>query len=112
MYPSPTLAAIGTISSVIFAFNNLKYRVELVVVLFGHILDLHNFAIIMKVLTAEEQAGVIARVGWLNLFNPCRAEGAYRLDLARWEERQVAISFNHSCNRHNLNNRSPKCSFI
>jgi hypothetical protein len=31
-------------------------------------------------------------VGILNIFNPCKPEGGYQLDLLRWEERQVTIT--------------------
>lgn len=40
-----------------------SYRVELVVMWFDHILDVHNFEVIMMVLTAEEQAALYARIG-------------------------------------------------
>ena len=42
-----------------------SYRVELIVMWFDHILDLHNFEVIMMVLNAEEQAAVYARIGKL-----------------------------------------------
>jgi hypothetical protein len=29
--------------------------------------------------------------GILNLFNPCKPEGGWQLDLMRWEERQVRV---------------------
>jgi hypothetical protein len=41
------------------------------------------------VLNAEEQAALYARLGILNLFNPCKPEAGYSFDLHRWEERQV-----------------------
>ena len=43
------------------------------------------------VLTAKEHAAVLARLGWLAIFNPCKPEGYYELDLTRWEERQVLL---------------------
>jgi len=43
--------------------NMGSYRVELLVVLFDHILDIHNFEFIMMVLNAEEHAAVFARIG-------------------------------------------------
>lgn len=33
---------------------------------------------------------MIFRLGWLNMLNPTMLDGVYRLDLSRWEERQVA----------------------
>ena len=72
-----------------------SYRVEFIVVLFGRILDLQNFCNILAVLTAEEHAAVIARLGWLSVFNPCKPDGCYRLDLSHWEERQIAKMLIH-----------------
>jgi hypothetical protein len=40
-----------------------SYRVELVVMWFDHILDVHNFEVVMMVLNAEEQAALYARIG-------------------------------------------------
>lgn len=71
------------------------YRVELVVLFFQRIVDLHNFALILSVLSAEEQAAVYVRLGVLNVFNPCQAEGCYMLDLSRWEERQLCKMLLH-----------------
>eukprot|EP01035_Chromulina_nebulosa_P020409 gene20409-26486_t len=72
-----------------------SYRVELIVSLFSRIVDLHNFNFLLSVLTAEEVACIYIRIGWLCLFNPMRPEGVYRLDLSRWEERQVAKMLIH-----------------
>lgn len=72
-----------------------SYRVELLVMLFDRIIDLHNFEIIISVLTAEEQAAVHARIGILNFFNPCKPEGSWSFDLTRWEERQVVMILVH-----------------
>lgn len=80
------LFSFGMIPKTIFG----SYRVELLIFLFGRILDLQNFYHILRVLTSEEHAAIIARLGWLNILNPTKIEGVYRLDLSRWEERQVA----------------------
>lgn len=40
-----------------------SYRVELVVMWFDRLLDVHNFEVILMVLNAEEQAAVYARIG-------------------------------------------------
>jgi hypothetical protein len=66
-----------------------SYRVELVINAFHRILDLNNFELVLMVLTAREHAAVIARLGWLAIFNPCKPEGYYELDLTRWEERHL-----------------------
>ena len=67
-----------------------SYHVDLVVSLFSRIVDIHNFEVIMSVLTAEECAQVYCRIGWLNIFNPTKPEGMYCLDFCRYEERLVA----------------------
>jgi hypothetical protein len=66
-----------------------SYRVELLIILFDRIIDLHNVELIWAVLNAEEHAALIARVGYLNLFNPCKCEGGWSLSLSRWEEVQL-----------------------
>jgi hypothetical protein len=72
-----------------------SYRVELIVLLFDRLVDIYNFELIVSVLTADEQAAVYARIGILNLFNPCKCEGGWSFDLQRWEERQVAKMLIH-----------------
>lgn len=66
------------------------YHVQLIVDLFPRIVDIHNFEVIMKHLTAQECAQVYCRIGWLNIFNPCKPEGYWSLDFCRYEERLVA----------------------
>ena len=72
-----------------------SYRVEIIVLLYTRLLDIHNFEFILMELTSREHACVVARVGALNLFNPWKPEGAYQLDLSRWEERQIAKMLTH-----------------
>jgi len=67
-----------------------SYHVDLIVSLFGRIVDIHNFEIILSVLTAQEVGALRCRIGWLNIFNPCKPEGYYILDFCRYEERLVA----------------------
>jgi hypothetical protein len=43
--------------------NMGSYRVEMVVMWFDHIVDLHNFELVLMVLNAEEQASLYARIG-------------------------------------------------
>ena len=66
------------------------YRVELVVYLFHRLVDMHNFEIVLRVLSPYEAACVICRMGWLNTWNPCKPEGAWQVDMTRPEERLVA----------------------
>jgi hypothetical protein len=42
-----------------------SYRVQLLVMLFDRIVDLHNFELVLMVLNAEEHACVLARIGTL-----------------------------------------------
>jgi hypothetical protein len=44
----------------------------------------------MKILSPSEVACVYCRLGWLNLYNPCKPEGAWELDMSRREERVIA----------------------
>jgi hypothetical protein len=44
----------------------------------------------MEVLSPYEVACVYTRLGWLSLYNPCKPEGSWELDLGRREERIVA----------------------
>lgn len=44
----------------------------------------------MKILAPSEVAQVYCRLGWLNIYNPCKPEGSWELDMSRREERIVA----------------------
>ena len=66
------------------------YRVDLIVKVFSRILDLHNFEIVLQSLDPYETGCLIARIGWLKLFNPMKPEGSYTLDVSRYEERLIA----------------------
>lgn len=65
------------------------YRVELVIHLYPRVIDLHNFELVMSVLSPYEAACVTCRIGFLRVFNPCKPEGAWELDLSRHEERLI-----------------------
>ena len=70
-----------------------SYRVELVVSLFPRLVDIHNFECIIYELTSQEIGCIFCRLGWLNIFNPCKPDGAYELDLSQREQRMVAKIF-------------------
>lgn len=72
-----------------------SYRVELVIVLFDRIIDMHNFDLILAELNSEEHAALWARIGILNIFNPAKCEGGWALNLSRWEERQMVKMLIH-----------------
>lgn len=65
------------------------HRVDLIVLMFGAVVDLHNFDIVLKELDAYETACLYCRIGLLNIYNPCKPEGSWELDLSRREERLV-----------------------
>jgi hypothetical protein len=67
-----------------------SYRVELVVMLFARVLDVHNFDLVLEQLMPQEIACVYCRLGMLSVFNPLKVEGCYCLDVSRYEERVVA----------------------
>ena len=66
------------------------YRVEVIVSLFPRVFDLHNFELVLKLLSPHELAYLYCRIGRLNIFNPMKPEGAVELNLALFEERQLA----------------------
>ena len=66
-----------------------SYRVDLIVYLFGRIVDLHNFDLVVAVLTPYEVACLNCRIGILNIFNPMKPEGCICLNISRREERIV-----------------------
>ena len=67
-----------------------SYRVELVVLLFSRVVDVHNFDLVWEQLKNQEIACINCRLGVLNFFNPLKIEGCYSLDISRYEERVVA----------------------
>jgi hypothetical protein len=48
-----------------------------------------NFDYVLKDLEGSEVAILLFRLGWLNVWNPIKAEGRIVLDLSRREERQI-----------------------
>lgn len=67
-----------------------SYVVDLVVMLFPRVVDLHNFELVFSLLDARDCACVLCRLGHLNVFNPMKPEVTWELSLDRREERQVA----------------------
>ena len=70
-------------------------RVEVIVMLFDRIVDLENFELILMVLNAREHAAIRARIGILNIFNPCKPDGYHVYNMSFWEERQVVKMLVH-----------------
>lgn len=65
------------------------YRVELIISLYTRVVDIINIDYVLKELESTEYAILLFRLGWLNIFNPIKAESRITLDLSRREERQV-----------------------
>jgi hypothetical protein len=65
------------------------YRTELIIALYSRVVDLVNFDYVLRDLEASEIAILLFRLGWLNTWNPLKAEGRIVLDLSRREEKQV-----------------------
>jgi ribosomal protein L12E/L44/L45/RPP1/RPP2 len=67
-----------------------SYAADIVVLLYSRVVDLHNFEIVWEVLSAQDCACVVGRIGLLNVFNPMKPDVTMELDLRRREERMVA----------------------
>lgn len=67
-----------------------SYRSDLVCQLYERLVDIRNFDLVLRVLHPHEVAAVKCRLGWLNFFNPLKPEGAFQLNLSRYEERMLA----------------------
>ena len=75
---------------------NSNQRVHLAVWLHSRVLDLQNFvSTVLPIFTLKEQAQIIYRIGWLNLWNPVLADGGVQLALERREEYVMGKFFVH-----------------
>jgi hypothetical protein len=88
--PFTTNQHCGDEGEVLNASGDDEMKVELVVTLFARIYDLYFFDLLLGDLSAPDRARVTHRLGWLNIFNPHRAELSYALDLREREDRLVA----------------------
>jgi hypothetical protein len=66
-----------------------KNTVEAVIMLFSRLLDISNFDVVLNVLPQDEQQEVVLRLGWLNIFNPVKAERKYCFDFTIGEHREL-----------------------
>ena len=64
-------------------------RVEVLVLLFGRLADLWAVNGVLWALSLSERRAAVARLGWLNLFDPMAPDGPFLLNLASHEERWV-----------------------
>jgi hypothetical protein len=58
--------------------------------LFQRVVDLHNLELLWEILDPTDCAAVFCRLGFLNIFNPMKADVTLELNLERREERQLA----------------------
>jgi hypothetical protein len=66
------------------------YRVELIVQVYCRLVDLHNFDLILEILSAFEIGCLTCRIGILHFFNPLKVDSWHCLDLSKREERVAA----------------------
>lgn len=66
------------------------FRVDLVASLYDRVVDVDNFELVIKALSSYEVACVLCRLGYLNVYNPLKPDGAWEFELSRYEERVVA----------------------
>ena len=65
-------------------------RVQLILAVFSHIVDVEHFGSIYDLLlNPDEQAEVIHRLGVLNIIDPMMPDREYKLDLRRWDQREM-----------------------
>ena len=66
---------------------NSNQRVHLAVWLHSRVLDLQNYmTTLLPLFSTKEQAQIVYRLGWLNIWNPILADGGIQLALERREE--------------------------
>ncbi|KAF0686324.1 Aste57867_21863 [Aphanomyces stellatus] len=65
-------------------------RVDVLLIFFDRITDVYNFQQVLSLLTDDEVAQVLYRVGWLHTWCPLVPDMYYELDLSIYEQREVA----------------------
>ncbi|RHY32033.1 hypothetical protein DYB32_002938 [Aphanomyces invadans] len=65
-------------------------RLDVVLIFFDRITDVYNFQQVFPLLTDDEIAQLLYRVGWLHVWSPLVPDIYYELDLAIYEQREVA----------------------
>lgn len=72
------------------SYPDATWKVEAFLVGVGRLIDVQNYDFIKhRVKFPDAIKAIYARFGILNLFNPHRPNGSYRLDLSLYEERTV-----------------------
>jgi Ca2+-binding EF-hand superfamily protein/Ran GTPase-activating protein (RanGAP) involved in mRNA processing and transport len=67
-----------------------SYACGMVVSMYCRLVDHYNIELVLRELSPEDVACVYCRLGFLNVFNPCKVEGTLEMNMARREERLVA----------------------
>ncbi|KAH9144663.1 hypothetical protein AeRB84_011390 [Aphanomyces euteiches] len=65
-------------------------RLDVLLIFFDRITDMYNFQQIFPLLTDDEIAQLLYRVGWLHVWSPLVPDIYYELDLSIYEQREVA----------------------
>ena len=65
-------------------------RVQLILSVFSHIIDIENLGLVFDtLLSPDERYELMHRLGPLNIFDPMNPDREYRLDLRRWDHREM-----------------------
>lgn len=64
-------------------------RIQLLLAVFSHLTDTENLCDIYDALSDDEKAELVHRVGVLCITDPMRPDREYRLDLRRWDQREM-----------------------
>jgi hypothetical protein len=67
-----------------------SYHVDVICSLFGRLVDVHNLELLYNLLSPDDIACVMTRLGSLNVFNALKPEGCMEYNLSRYEDRFVA----------------------
>ncbi|CAM9152488.1 unnamed protein product, partial [Hapterophycus canaliculatus] len=67
-----------------------QLRAQVVTAFFHKVTDVHHMCLLVDALRPDEKREVIARRGYLNVVSPMFADRYYHLNLAIWDEREMA----------------------
>lgn len=66
-------------------------RAEVIVTIFGRMLDLHHFsAYLLRRLSMTDMWAIVVRLGWLNIWNPSDPDWHYDLNLGSDDHHKLA----------------------
>lgn len=83
--------SVQQVIDMLFYFPETDYlRVQLLLIFFGRLTDLENlYRILDELFTIDERVEAYHRLGILNCIDPIRPDRFYRLDLRRWDHREM-----------------------